>query len=50
MEIVLALCAAGAYAVADYSGDPASRRVSPIVVIVIELVLAAVALVSITVS
>ena len=50
MEIVLALCAAAVYGVADYSGDPAGRRVSPIVVIVIGLVLAAFALVMITVS
>ena len=32
MEIVLALCAAAVYGVADYSGGRASRTVSPIVV------------------
>ena len=32
MEILLALCAAAVYGVADYSGGRASRTVSPIVV------------------
>ena len=32
MEIVLALCAAAVYGVADYSGGRASRTVSPVTV------------------